>query len=126
AERTGDDFVDEVRSLIQERDVFRKSAEEAVAAVEKELAVAKATYARVARMVSKMGAGVDEEDALVEQMQSAKHRQRAAEIELHKAQEFARSKEEAWTRLEGIIHESRNLAAAWDKAGPEERRILLD
>jgi hypothetical protein len=51
---------------------------------------------------------------------------RAAEAELEKARDFARSKERAWERLEGIIHESRNLAAAWDSAGPEERRILLD
>jgi len=29
-------------------------------------------------------------------------------------------------RLEGTIHESHNLAAAWDETGMEERRILLD
>lgn len=42
------------------------------------------------------------------------------------AVEFAKSRENAWSRLAGIIHESRNLAAAWKTAGPEERKILLD
>lgn len=39
---------------------------------------------------------------------------------------FAQSRQSAWDRLLSIIHESRNLADAWDIAGPEERTILLD
>ena len=138
AERTSDDFVEDVRKLVQERDSFRERADEAVASAERALAAAREECRSLARSIAQVakaagasaGAGeAVDDDATVElseQLGAAKQRQRAAEAELEKAKSFAQSKERAWERLEAIIHESRNLAAAWDKSGPEERRILLD
>ena len=87
----------DVRALLQECDVFRQSAMEAV-----------------------------EEDALAAQVLSAEQRVGSAEEELARATRFARSKEKAWTRIERIVHETRNLASTGAKAGPHERRILFD
>ncbi|HEU4629136.1 MAG TPA: recombinase family protein [Gemmatimonadaceae bacterium] len=134
AERTSEEFVAEIRALIQERDVFRTTAAGAVTAAEKDVAAAKAEYAALARtaaqVAARLGAGAEEnedaDDPLAQQLVAAKQRQRAAEAELENARAFARSRARAWERLEGIIHESRNLGAAWEKAGPEERRILFD
>lgn len=138
SERTSDDFIEDVRELVQERDTFRERAEEAVGSAERAAAVAKEECRMLARSIAQVakaagaaaGAGesVDDEATaeLSEQMGAAKQRQRTAEADLEKAKVFAQSKERAWERLEAIIHESRNLAAAWDQAGPEERRILLD
>jgi DNA invertase Pin-like site-specific DNA recombinase len=138
AERTGEDFVAEVRSLIQERDVFRKAAAEAVSAAEQDVAAAKAECAALARTAGQVaarlglaaadegGADGDNDNPLAEQIAAAVQRKQAAEAELEKSRKFAQSRQRAWDRVEGIIHESRNLASAWDKAGPEERRILLD
>lgn len=39
---------------------------------------------------------------------------------------MATSKERVWDRLSHIIHETRTLAAVWERAGPDERKILLD
>ena len=138
SERTSDDFIEDVRELVQERDTFRERAEEAVGSAERAAAAAKEECRMLARSIAQVakaagaaaGAGesVDDEATaeLSEQMGAAKQRQRTAEADLEKAKVFAQSKERAWERLEAIIHESRNLAAAWDQAGPEERRILLD
>lgn len=124
--RTSEDFLREVRAFIQERDTFRRSAGEAVALAEEDLNAARAASVKIARLMAKVGASEDDEDAFAEEVAAAKQRVRAAEAELEKARKFALSKEDAWKRLEAVVHETRNLAAAWDSAGPEERRILLD
>lgn len=126
AARTSSAFVGEVRALLQQRDVFRRSATEAVEAAERQLKEARRAYSSAARLMTKVGVREEDEDAVADQILGAKQRVRAAEEEFAKATRFARSKEEAWTRLEGIVHETRNLAATWHKAGPHERRILFD
>lgn len=130
AQRTSDEFAAEVDAMIRQRDEFRERAATAVAAAEKALADAKAEYSRLARrataVATQIGEELDEDDELTRAMVAAKQRRRAAETDLEEANAFAASRENAWQRLQGIIKESRNLAAAWDSAGPEERRILFD
>lgn len=134
AERANEDFTAEVSALIQERDTFRAGAAEAVAAAERDVAAAKGECAALVRTAQKVAARLgaagqdvdDGDDPLADQIAAARARQRAAEADLANARDFAQSRERAWERLASIIHESRNLAAAWDSAGPEERRVLLD
>lgn len=139
AERTSDDFVAEVRVLVEERDTFRVAANDAVHAAEEDLARAKHEYATLARTLAAVAkataragdawsdeAAGEAVDPLAEQLIAAKQRLRTAEGELAEARAFAASKERAWERLQSIIYESRTLAAAWEKSGPEERRILLE
>ena len=136
SERTTEDFVDEVRGLVLERDEFRQTAQEAVESAESEVAKAKAQRSALAvmaaRLAAKLGAAAGDAansaqiDAMVDQMAAADQRTREAEAELVKARSWASSRERAWEKLEAIIRESRNLASAWEAAGPEERRILFD
>jgi hypothetical protein len=53
AARTSTEFVDEVRALLPERDVFRKSAADAVAAAERQFKEAKRVYATAARPIAR-------------------------------------------------------------------------
>ena len=131
-ERTSDDFVREVRALIEERDTFPAAAQEAVETAEMGLATAKREVAvlgreiaNLARMLAATGVDVEEgegeSDRLAEALVAARQRVRTAEAELEKARTFARSKEDAWARFSEIIHESRNLAAAWARSGLTRR-----
>ena len=125
AARMGDDFVAEVRELLAERDVFRTTADEAVAAAERRLAEAKGVL-ETATGIMLLVRGEHSRAQAAEKITTAGQRVEAAEAELEKTRRFARSKADAWTRLEGIINETRNLSAAWDRSGPHERRILFD
>lgn len=129
AQRTTAEFEDEVRSLILERDELRKTADEAVATARQRVEEAQRKYAWIARKVSQVqedDADEDEDDALVKELKLAKAAIKHSKSELEAATQFARSKEDAWEELSKIISDSRNLAAAWDKAGPEERKVLFD
>jgi hypothetical protein len=127
AERTTVEFQDEVRALLLERDKFRTTAEDAVAAARRVLDGLNAKQKNLAREVAKI-AGDDafEDDPLVAELNNVRRQIRAAREELASAERFAQSRENSWERLCGIIHETRNIAAAWAKSGPEERKILLD
>ncbi|ODT04187.1 MAG: hypothetical protein ABS52_05920 [Gemmatimonadetes bacterium SCN 70-22] len=121
------DYEATARDLILERDEFRKSAEDAVARAEQELAQREAAYKRLAHMAAAVASDDDDgDDALVERLKAAKQQVGASKAQLAEAQRFAQSRQSAWDRLSSIIHESRNLADAWETAGPEERTILLD
>lgn len=127
AQRTSIDFEEEVRALILERDEFRKAADDAVAAARQKVDATQRQYERLARAVSQVrGDADDADDALVQQLMAAKAAIKMARADLESAEQFARSKENAWEELSRIIGETRNLAAAWDKATPEERKMLYD
>jgi hypothetical protein len=67
---------------------------------------------------------LDESD-FGEQIELAEARVKAARRELAEAEEFAASAERAWEQIAAIIDESRNIAEAWDRMDPGERRILF-
>lgn len=127
-QRTSAEFENEVRALILDRDNFRKSADEAVAQAERDVKLSASAYERLSQLVAKV-LGRDAEgrsdDALVDQLKASNQALDSAKHALEEAKAFARSREEVWPRLSTIIHETRNLAATWEKATPEERKILL-
>jgi hypothetical protein len=128
-QRSSKKFKADVKALILERDNFRENASEAVARAKQDVEQREIALRRLARMAAAAADGVEDDandDALVEQLKSAKHSVKAAKSAVVAAEVFARSAENAWERLSDIIHETRNIAAAWMKIGPEERKILLD
>ena len=132
SQRSSEEYEETMRQLILERDKFHKSAEDAVALAEEEVAQRENAYKRLSRMAAKLAASTsideadDGEDALLEQLTAAKQQLHASKERLVEALEFVKSRESAWEKLSSIIHESRNLAAAWETASPEERTVLLD
>ena len=66
------------------------------------------------------------DNPLLGELDVVRRRIQSAREDLARAERFAQSRENAWERLCGIIHETRNIAAASAKSGPEKRKILLD
>lgn len=128
-QRSSEEFEEIVRELILERDDFRKQADEAVVRAKDELSNQEAKYKRLSALIA---AALDEsdpddsDDPMVQNVKAARQAIKAAKAKLADAESFAVSRENAWERLAGIIHETRNIAAVWEKAGPEERKVLLD
>ena len=129
AQRSSREFEDEMRSVILERDTFRRSAAEAAEGAKSEMGRRQLVLGRLKAMAAKLAAssaipGAD--DTQVEQINQAKQRLDAAQMELRTAEAFAKSKEDAWSTLSSIIHETRDLGNAWSKIGVEGRKVLLD
>lgn len=125
-ERASPEFEREVRDLILERDEFRKDAATAVAAHRRDLDEAKKRLLRMVRAVAIVADGDFDEEVFKKETESVKLEVKAAERRLQEAEELATSRHDAWARLSGIIDETRNLAAAWERGGAEQRKALLD
>ena len=129
-ERASAQFEDEVRELILQRDTYRQSADEAIGTATAELSKRQGALKRLAHIAAALAAEDDSnaegDDPIIEKLRAAKDQVTAAKRRLADAEALATSKESAWEGLSAIIHETRNLAAAWDHAGPEERKVLLD
>ncbi len=128
-QRSSKTFEDEMRSLILERDTFRQAAGEAIEQAKRDVARRKMALDRLKVMAGKLVATAMEgqsDDDLVEQLTEAKQHLRQAEATLLQAETFAQSRASAWQRLSSIISETRSLAAAWNKGGPEGRKVMLD
>ena len=127
SQRSSEEFESLVRELILERDNFRERANEAAAAAKQEAQQRQAAYKKLVDWANKVADSDDSlEDAFVERLAAAKRAVKSAKAKVEEAERFATSREDAWGRLSGIIDDTRNLAAVWDKAGPEERKILVD
>ncbi|MCX5762896.1 MAG: recombinase family protein, partial [Gemmatimonadetes bacterium] len=129
AQRSSKEFEDELRSVILERDSFRRTATDAVEESKREVASRKLTLDRLKGMAAKLAAAAAStasENLLVEQINEAQQRLNAAQTDLRSAEAFAKSKEDAWSTLSSIIHETRDLGKAWSKVGVEGRKALLD
>lgn len=129
AQRSSREFEEELRTVILERDTFRRSASHAVELALGEVERRRLALDRLRRIAAKVAASSanpDADDTLVEQINEAKQLMRSAEVELRTAEAFAKSKENAWSTLSGIIHETRDLGKAWSKVGVEGRKALLD
>ena len=66
------------------------------------------------------------DDEIEQRVNAARQASPARKTDLGEAERFVRSHENAWQRVSAAIQETRNLAAAPEGAGPEERRILFD
>jgi hypothetical protein len=133
AQRSNPDFESDVRELILERDEFRQRAGEALERARLTLAQREGAYKRLVRVAAALvdddateAAGGVGDEAMIEQLRVARAAVKTARAALEGAERFAASREDAWSRLAAIIHETRHLAAAWDKLGLEDRKVLLD
>jgi len=126
-QRSSKEFERDVRAVLEERDAFRKSAADAVQVSREALAKAQGSYERLSRLVAQVaGDEAPYDDALVRQLKAARQAVRAATDALVDAERFAQSREDACRRLCGIIHETRNIAKAWERLDASERRILFE
>lgn len=122
AQRSSREFEDEMRSVILERDTFRRSAAEAVEGAKNEMGRRQLALGRLKAMAAKLAASSStpgSDDTLVEQVNEAKQLLNAAQLELRSAETFAKSKEDAWHRLSSIIHETRDLLSCRSVRGAE-------
>jgi multidrug efflux pump subunit AcrA (membrane-fusion protein) len=125
-QRASTTYETEVRALLMEKEQFQQSAAGAIREAEERIASAEAEYKNQVRLVAKAQARGLPDEPFFDEMARIQQQIAAALADLEQAEEFARSRELAWERLEKVINESRNLAETWDRVGLSERRILLD
>ena len=127
-QRSSVEFESELRNVILERDSFRDVADQALEQAKAEVTKCENAYRRLSRIAAAVSSeqSEDKDDALVQQLTDAKNAVKAAKDRQLEAEAFVESRASAWERLSKIIHETRNIAAAWKKATPEDRKVLLD
>ena len=67
----------------------------------------------------------DIDKKLKNKLQEAKQRVRETHRQLKKAEDFATSIDDAWKRFSSAIHETKNIAAAWERKDSGDRRVLF-
>jgi hypothetical protein len=125
-QRSSKEFENEVKELILQRDQHREAADNAVAHAKASVAQCEREYKRAVKISVAITGAEDGDEVLVEAAKTARRALEEAKNQLAEAEKFSRSKEDAWERVSAIIHETRNLAAAWKKASPQQRKVLLD
>ena len=125
-ERGSSTYEHEMRTLLQEREAFGRTVAGTVETARARLNEESQRYKRAMRRLALYDEDGLDDDEAVKVLKEARNRRDEAESELRKAEEYARSRTLAWDRLEAMLHETRNLAAAWAAAGLEDRRVLLD
>jgi hypothetical protein len=126
SQRASASYDAEVRALLMETQEFARGAADAVGSAADRVASLESKFSTQVRLLSRAEyEGLDEEP-FFDELKKVQQQPNATREEVEKAEEFARSREETWERLTGMIDETRNLAETWDRVGLEERRILLD
>ena len=128
-ERASESFESDVRDLLHNRDERRKEAELLIEQARARLSESERKYKSLARTVSRLAEGTgdpSDDDALITELKAAKRQVATAEGAVREAERFAHSHEDAWQRLSGIIHETRNIGQVWDRCSPEDRAALFD
>jgi hypothetical protein len=125
-ERASSDFEDEIRRVVLEREGFRTAAETALQSAAEDVRVKKAKLDRMLRLIALATDTELEETEFQREIQPLKQDLKAAKRRLEECEALASSREDAWDALSAVIHETRNLAAAWEVVSAEERKILLD
>lgn len=127
-ERSSEDFERDVRGILAERDDSRQYADEARKAASERLKRAEQKYKTLIRTAAELageGGELAEDDALMVEIRSARQASKHAARELADAESFERSTASVLERLTSAIHETRNIADAWENCSPEERATLL-
>jgi len=125
-ERGSEDYESEVQRLLSQKEEFRRGASDAVKAGEARIEGLEQEQRQVSRQLMRVQeAGLDE-DAFFKELQRIQQQLNAARADLDEAREFARCRTAALERIANTINETRDLAATWDRASLDERRILLD
>jgi hypothetical protein len=130
-QRASSEFEESVKGFLADAQAFTLSAATAVADAEKHLKRKKDAYKRALRtFVAVVGSeervSAKEDDAVAEELQVLRNQVADAERSMHDAQRYAESGDRAFERLVHLIHETRNVARAWDRVGDVERRTILD
>ena len=128
-ERASEEFATHVRQVLLDRDERRKDAQRHVDDAKATVAVREQKFRALARTASRLaeqGLEVSEDDALMRELAAAKRQIQAAKSDLSEAERFAASVEDAWAKLEAIIHETKNIAQVWDLCSAEDRAAILD
>jgi len=129
-ERSTDEFEDEVRRFLVERHKFSHSSANNVSEAEKHLRERQGAYARGAKVltaiVSADEAPVGGDEVLMEQVSQLRRQVTLAEENLKTATKHAESGVHAFEKLSALIHETRNIGAAWERLGNAERRSIFD
>jgi hypothetical protein len=125
-ERSSFDYEEEVRAVLMERENFKHNAVAAVEAAERVATSLTLEYRRRSKAASDAAAQGLDVEPFYEELKAVQQRKQAAEAEVEKARAFAESRDIAWQGISAAIHESRDLAATWERVGADERRVLLD
>ena len=129
-ERSTAEFEDEVRRFLVERQKFSQSSANSVSEAEKHLLDRQGAYARGAKILtaimSEDTASVGGDDVLMEQLTHLRRQVGLAEENLKTANRHAESGAHAFEKLSALIHETRNIGAAWERLGHAERRSIFD
>lgn len=130
-ERSSEAFEDQVRQFLLEKDSFAQSSSNSVAAAEKTLRDRRGAYERAAKIMmatvmADSGASVVGDDVLTEQLAHLRRQVAVAEANVQTATRHAESGVRAFEKLSSLIHETRNIGAAWDRLGGPERRSIFD
>jgi predicted nucleic acid-binding protein len=130
-ERSSEAFEDQVRQFLLEKDSFAQSSSNSVADAEKTLRGRRGAYERAAKIMmatvmADSGASVVGDDVLTEQLAQLRRQVAVAEANVQTATQHAESGVRAFEKLSSLIHETRNIGAAWDRLGGAERRSIFD
>jgi DNA invertase Pin-like site-specific DNA recombinase len=125
-ERVSDDFEAELRSFVLEHAAARNEAGGRLEALRQERKRLEAALRRKQQSAeaADVGDGLAPDD--VRQIKALAMQVAAAKRTESEEEANAQSAEASWVRIEQIIHETRNLAAAWTVATPEDRKAILD
>lgn len=127
-ERSSAEFENDVREILSQRDTARAHADDALHAAREKQKMAESKYKALARTASKLaaeGLELSDDDAFMIEIRASSRARKAAERELADAEAFTYSTENALARLTNAIHETRNIAEAWDRCSAEDRATLL-
>jgi len=127
-ERSRADFENEAREVSSQRDTARAyaaDAREAAMETYRNAANRYKTPARTATKLAAQGHELSDDDEFMIEIRASSQARRTAERELAEADAFISSTANALARLSSAVHETRNIAEAWDKCSVEEWATLL-
>ena len=125
-QRASTDYEAEVRAMLTEKERFKKGAAAAIQEAEGRIAAAVSDYKKQAQLLSDAARRGLNQEPFFEELERIQQKENAARAELETAEDYSRSRDLAWSRLERVINETRNLGETWNQVGLDERRVLLD
>jgi len=129
-ERSSEEFENEVRRFLVEKQKCSQSSANSVADAEKHLRDRQGAFARGAKVLAAVmsvdAAPVGGDEVLTEQFSRLRRQVAIAESNLKRARKHAESGERAFENLSSLIHETRNIGEAWERLGEVERRSIFD
>lgn len=126
AERATSSYEADIRAFLLEREGFRKTMEQSLDAARDEVRLAKAKLDKMLRAITLTTDSDINESEFKLQVEPLRQDLKAAKRRLSDAQALVDSRSDAWSTIESILDETRNLASAWDLATADDRKALLD